>query len=241
MSWTVRHFSGEQCRHCFCDVTQQWKPQGWALTTGRWCRAGNHRNPPAAKCSLCLKVSTEINQEDTAVSRGHGGACPDSTAFLVKPKSSLHQIIVTKKWKCATGCWCFAVFSPVHCWHFNHLTGWLGIINLPKWTALFILLFQPIAYYFIWLKIWIFTALRVFLIFLQSESTYASQASPYYILGSLFPNIALSNAQVAKIRKLGVLWYSEELSLIITFPHFPLFFWGKLYKRTQAWSTKRRS
>lgn len=122
--------------------------------------------------------------------------------FYHKPKASLHYIIITKKLKCAADWWCFAVFSPARWWYcFNHLTSWLRIINVSKWTALFILLFQPIAYYFIWIKIWIFTALTVFLIFLQSEATYASQASPYHIPRSLFPNIALSNPEVAKIRK----------------------------------------
>lgn len=198
MPWTVRHFSGGQHRCCFCDVTQQWKTKGLGSHSREKMQG---RKPQELPCSKVLSVPAEIHwDQPLGVSRWtlpflgcHGGAYPDLTAFLLKPKASLHQIIVTKKWKCATGWQCFAVFSPAHWWrYFNHLTGWLRIINLPKWIALFILLFQPIAYYFIWIKIWIFTALRVFLIFLQSEATCVSQASPYHTPGSAFPNVSRS-------------------------------------------------
>lgn len=117
------------------------------------------QEPTCSKVPSVPAVSTEISiwvwSRWTLPFVGcHGGACPDLTAFLLKPKASLHRIIVTKKWKCTTGWRCFALFSPAHWWHcFIHFTGWLRVINSPKWTALLILLFQPIAYYFIWIKI----------------------------------------------------------------------------------------
>lgn len=159
---------------------------------------------PSVPAGLHWDQPLNVVQVDTAISRVPWRGCPDLTAFLLKTKASLHQIIVTKKWKCTTGWQCFAVFSPVlsplvTLFYSHHWV--IRIINLPKWTALLILLFQPIAYYFIWIKIWIFTALRVLLIFLQFETTSAGQGSPYHIPVSPFPNIALRNPAVAKIRK----------------------------------------
>lgn len=67
-------------------------------------------------------------------------------------------------------------------------------------------------------------------------------ASPCHVPGFPFPNPALCNPGVAKISKPWcAMVFRGVTSLIITFPPFPLFLWGKLNKRTQAWSTRRRS
>lgn len=166
--------------------------------------------------------------------------------FCYKTRSSFHQIMVRTKWKCATGWQCFAMFPPAHWWHeasvlITSLTNWLWIFSFPGWTALFILLFQPLAYYFIWIKSWIFTALRVFLIFPQSEAKLCSKGQPLPHTWVSLPKYC-RNPEDAKISKPWcAMVFKEIMSLIITFPPFPLFFWGKLNKRTQAWSIKRRS